>query len=72
MINSSYESNGKIISIQSILAVLSLFKDLDILLIIVESSNCISLIFTQLDSSHQKDFIDVYFMPVALILTKLL
>jgi hypothetical protein len=52
MINSLYkssnldESNGsKIVSIVSILTILSLFKDLDNLLIIVKSSYCILMIF---------------------------
>ena len=78
MIHSSYESsnlgesNGsKFVSIVSVLVVLSSFKDLDILLIISESSDYISIIFARLDSAHQENSIDMYFMPVALILTKL-
>ena len=79
MICSSYESsnlgesNGsKIIYIASILTVLSLLKVFDILLIILESSDWNPMIFARLDSSHQEDSIDMCFISVALILTKLL
>ena len=78
MIHSSYESsnlgesNGtKFISIVLILIVLSSFKDLDILLIILEFSNWISIIFVRLDSAYQENSIDMCFMSVALILIKL-
>ena len=79
MICSSYESsnlgesNGsKIVSIASILTVLLLLKVFDILLIILESSDWNLMIFAQLDSSHQEDSIDMCFISVTLILTKLL
>ena len=78
MIHSSYESSNlgesnssKFVSIALILIVLSSFKDLDILLIISESSDWISIIFARLDSAHQENSIDMCFMSVALILTKL-
>jgi hypothetical protein len=79
MIYSSFESSiqgdlndDKIIVIAKILTALSLFKDINVLLIITESANWIPMIFTRLDSSHQEDSKDMCFISVALILTKLL